>query len=853
MKRISGLLLIIIFLLFCENVISQSKWWQVNPAYPSVGYYDICFSGDYTAWAAGGESTLIKSIDGGITWQRFYFHENIEFTAVFFIDEQTGWAGTNDNYHFFTNDGGLIWQKIPNDFWSINALFFLDENTGWAGTYNEIYKTSDGGQTWELQLDSMDGTPKKIIFGSPDNGYVITDESEFFGTADGGQSWHSIQFEGYDVFNSLFITDNMNCWIPSISGQIYKSQDGGQSWDTLVIDNASSLYDLHFYDALHGIAVTSSSAYITLDGGATWDENLYPSTYYTDIVGFSNNGNISMLNGYTGLLHSPDYGNSWNLDEPVTTVDLWATCRVNQNEVIAAGDDGVMLGSSDSGDSWELLNTNTTKDIKDVVFIDETIGWACGAGLMLFTGDGGESWEIKDHPTNYIMRSLFFLNNDWGVVAADNGFIFKTNDGGENWENVHCGVQEQLNDIWFFDEDNGIAVGKDETYVTTDDGGESWISHDMDIGSYLYSLHFKDENTGWVTSSSGIHFTDDGGESWIQQWGIYFYSRIHSIRFFDDMKGWACGRDGSILQTTDGGVTWSQNLVITESDLRDICFLDNEILVSVGEDGIILKTDQGSYLAPGITYQLWDTTYCEGSYIEIVAPVVGDSLNFRWFRNGNEITGSSFNTMVFDPIQHNDGGNYYYEAYNDGGFAQSESFMISVKPQAEVLASPIDTSVYVNDTLTLSLAVTGALPISYQWQKNGSDIPGAIFNVFPIFGIQLSDSGYYRCIVSNECNADTTAVAKLTVLPASDINELFSGKLISIIPNPVKYVCRIEFEEAISIGKVSIFSMKGELIFTGKIKNADHFEADLTRLEQGIYIIRIKGDGKEFAAKFIKD
>ncbi|MCD4697728.1 MAG: T9SS type A sorting domain-containing protein, partial [Bacteroidales bacterium] len=182
----------------------------------------------------------------------------------------------------------------------------------------------------------------------------------------------------------------------------------------------------------------------------------------------------------------------------------------------------------------------------------------------------------------------------------------------------------------------------------------------------------------------------------------------------------------------------------------------------------------------------------------------------------------------------------------------TDEFMVSVKPNASITGHPQDEVAYENDTVTFNLAVTGALPIYYQWQKNGENIPGAVYNVYPIYGVQLSDSGYYRCIVSNDCNVDTTLEAKLTVLPASGINEKSGYNSILIFPNPVQDYLKISFKHKIRSAEYKIFNQGGILKTYGKIYGKNNYEIDTKLLNPGIYILHISENDNSHYMKFLK-
>ena len=53
--------------------------------------------------------------------------------------------------------------------------------------------------------------------------------------------------------------------------------------------------------------------------------------------------------------------------------------------------------------------------------------------------------------------------------------------------------------------------------------------------------------------------------------------------------------------------------------------------------------------------------------------------------------------------------------------------------------------------------------LSYQWQKDGADIPGATLATYMISNVAESDEGEYRCVVSNAAGMVPSDAASLTV------------------------------------------------------------------------------------------
>ncbi|MBT4822538.1 MAG: hypothetical protein HON70_42925, partial [Lentisphaerae bacterium] len=96
----------------------------------------------------------------------------------------------------------------------------------------------------------------------------------------------------------------------------------------------------------------------------------------------------------------------------------------------------------------------------------------------------------------------------------------------------------------------------------------------------------------------------------------------------------------------------------------------------------------------------------------------------------------------------------------------TRAFVLQAGHIPHVDQSPISQTLYTGMPLELGIQATGTAPITYQWQKDGSEIAGANGASCTIDGLQLSDAGSYTCAVSNPFGHAVSAPAVLTVLPA---------------------------------------------------------------------------------------
>ena len=98
-----------------------------------------------------------------------------------------------------------------------------------------------------------------------------------------------------------------------------------------------------------------------------------------------------------------------------------------------------------------------------------------------------------------------------------------------------------------------------------------------------------------------------------------------------------------------------------------------------------------------------------------------------------------------------------------GGFTVTE--MSDTAPV--ITTQPKSKSVRIGRSTSLSVVAYGSTPMSYQWQKDETDLPGDTSSTYTINSFAVSDAGSYRCVVSNNFGSATSEEAILTVNQAS--------------------------------------------------------------------------------------
>ena len=128
----------------------------------------------------------------------------------------------------------------------------------------------------------------------------------------------------------------------------------------------------------------------------------------------------------------------------------------------------VFTVTSYSQNFWEKIDSPTTDNLISVEFIDSLTGWAASdSGLIIKTTDGGDSWTTQYNNDSLIIVNLCFLNDQFGIASATSSiyeplgtYLLKTTNGGDNWSSQYLRIGDAyVNSITFIDSLTGFAVG----------------------------------------------------------------------------------------------------------------------------------------------------------------------------------------------------------------------------------------------------------------------------------------------------------------------------------------------------------------------------------------------------------
>ncbi len=173
-----------------------------------------------------------------------------------------------------------------------------------------------------------------------------------------------------------------------------------------------------------------------------------------------------------------------------------------------------------------------------------------------------------------------------------------------------------------------------------------------------------------------------------------------------------------------------------------------------------------------ITAQPQSLSRTVGQSAMFTVTAAGDApLVYQWQKNGVNVPGANAASYSIASVQTNDAGNFRCVVTNAYGSATSAVATLTVTvplPEpASIVTHPQSLTRTVGQSATFSVVAAGTAPLTYQWQKNGLNLAGAVAASFTIASVQTNDAGSFRCLVSNAFGSATSSVATLTVNPAA--------------------------------------------------------------------------------------
>lgn len=284
-----------------------------------------------------------------------------------------------------------------------------------------------------------------------------------------------------------------------------------------------------------------------------------------------------------------------SIQNKMCATDLYAvdSCK---GHIWASSAGGAVYYSPDFGNSWQLQETGIPNELFSISFADEMNGWAVGrSGVIVHTADGGRTWltQRKETPeTHANLYKVQFIDSRKGWAVGEWSTIVYTTDGGKTWVETSLGEDRILFSMCFIDEKHGWIVGELGAMARTIDGGKTWAKQTPpEKNKSFYGVFFKDLSHGWACGIDGIILrTEDGGASWQQVPPTSSKENLYDIDLVGN-KLWAIGMNG-IMVTSENGFDWHIGVEtrLTYQWLMDWVTTEKGEIVIAGAKGTVITS-----------------------------------------------------------------------------------------------------------------------------------------------------------------------------------------------------------------------------------------------------------------------
>ncbi|MGQ0539488.1 MAG: VPS10 domain-containing protein [Gemmatimonadaceae bacterium] len=553
----------------------------------------------YAGAASGG---IFKTVDGGIHWAPIFDSQPVSSVGALAVapsDPNVVWAGTGEPFIrsnisvgwgiFRSSDAGKTWTKMGlENTGRIGRVVVHPANpdivyaTALGHAYGPqpergVYRTMDGGKTWERTLFVNDSTGAFDLVLDPNNPRILYAStwqieirtwgrwsggagSGIWKSTDGGATWRRLTGSGLPTrhvgkiglamskanSNRLYALIETGDGVPlggqeTDRGELFRSEDGGGTWRVISYDQ-QLMGRTHYYTRMAVMPDNDNEAYFltaawakTLDGGSTISDppfNETPGFDHHDIWIDPANANRMIVSHDIGISITTNRGKSW-LRVQLPIAQMYHVSVDNRIPYWVYGN------RQDGPSAMGPSNSKMASFFGDL---------GIPRGLWSSVGGGESGWAQPDPADSTLIWSSASGFGSVGGIVSRYDTRTKISEQVEIWPEMTIGAPAgdvKYRFVWTFPltispHDPGkLYAGSQHVHVTTN-GGRKWdvISRDLtradrarlgfsggltgdnigvEYSGVVFAIAESRRKAGLIyagTNDGRLHVTQDGGRAW---------------------------------------------------------------------------------------------------------------------------------------------------------------------------------------------------------------------------------------------------------------------------------------------------------------------------------------------------
>jgi len=747
---------------------------------------DRVFAGDYF-------SGVSMSTNNGDSWTRLnsgLSNDQVRSLAVVGDDLFAGTA----NGIFVLHENSDVWTALgtglpPNAF--ISAIAQSGEYLLAGESYGKIYRSADGGVSWQEASNGVPGTLGVESFLETGGKTYACTSSGLYASSDHGGSWAQVTQGIPTIMIFGMISHGSSLFAATMIGP-FVSLDNGVSWT--LANTGLGYSETSCLLSYRGRLITGGYAtgiFISDDSGSTWTESNdgFSSVSVCAIV--RKEGNL-FAGTDQGIFVSGNNGASWRpVNSGLPGTKLTTQLLQDGSNLYASFDGGGVHVSSDNGDSWTSLSTGlTSNQVYDILKTGDHFFAATPHGLFKYSHTSSE-WTLSSigMPNTHV-QCLGMTGDRIFANVYQNG-VYVSDDYGQTWTNESPEGTEFFSHQFLVKGDTIFSAGWGGVFVSENKASD-WQKVETGINNILEGILTVDDYL-FVAGYDGVFFSMDDGISWMES--TYGFPVTASARSFHIVG------DTLLAGTTQG--VWA----IALTDFHPVIESLSQTSGSPGDVILIFGRNFNASVHNSVTFNGKEGEILEASSTYLIVRVPADAQG---------------GTIVI--------------TVND----KTASADFCVSPGVPVISA---------SDLSAPTTLASNVESEHVWYLNDAPIPGATSTTFA-----ATEPGVYTASTVGFCESAVSNAIEVVITGIEENRNGINWRT-TAYPNPAHSDVTLDLEDTETMSQITvqIYSAIGEEIANYTSEPGPAFTFNISDYMQGLYFFKARQGIKTWSGKFYKN